>query len=348
MRVDDLDYVLPEERIAQEPLAERDASKLMVVDVGDDSVSHTVFRDLASLLAPSLFVFNDTRVFHARLHGHKETGGKVELLLLREIETATGRWLAMGRSSKPLRAGSRLSLGGESLIAYVREVRDDGQIVVDLESLAGSVEAAIAASGEVPLPPYIHRAPTAEDETRYQTIFARQPGAVAAPTAGLHFTDRTMDSLDAADHRRAFVTLHVGPGTFRPVQATHLDGHRMHEEAYDVPAAASAAVAEARNDDRPIVAVGTTVVRTLESAADGQGGVRTEVGETQLFIQPPYRFSVVDHLITNFHLPRSTLLALVMSLAGVDLTRRAYQEAIDGGYRFYSYGDAMLIRGSRR
>ncbi|MEM7137795.1 MAG: tRNA preQ1(34) S-adenosylmethionine ribosyltransferase-isomerase QueA [Myxococcota bacterium] len=344
MRLDELDYDLPEARIAQEPLEERDASKLMVVDPGVRAITHETFVDLASLLPPSLFVFNDTRVFHARLHGRKPTGGKVELLLVDRVEG--DRWRAMGRSSKPIRAGTVLSLGDDGLRAEVIGVLAEGQLELQLHAKEGPVDDAIEAIGEVPLPPYIRRQPTVADEARYQTVYAREPGAVAAPTAGLHFTDRTMASLDVAGHQTAFVTLHVGPGTFRPVQVDHLDAHPMHDEAYEVSAAAAAAIEEARRSGRPIVAVGTTVVRTLEACADDEGRVPAGTGRTDLFIKPPYSFRVVDHLLTNFHLPRSTLLALVMALAGVDLVRDAYQAAIESGYRFYSYGDAMLIRGA--
>ena len=198
------------------------------------------------------------------------------------------------------------------------------------------------------MPPYIRRDVVPSDRDRYQTVYARKPGAVAAPTAGLHFTEDTLRALQNAGHETAYVTLHVGPGTFRPVQSDRLDEHTMHEEAYEVPEETVAAVRDAREIGRPIVAVGTTVVRTLEAATDSEGRLAAGVGATRLFIRPPHRFRLVDHLVTNFHLPRSTLLALVMALAGVDLTRRAYRAAIDERYRFYSYGDAMLIRGAPR
>jgi len=218
---------------------------------------------------------------------------------------------------------------------------------VDLET-QGDVDALIEQAGEVPLPPYIRRPARDADRTRYQTVYARRPGAVAAPTAGLHFTESTLSALEEAGHQTAYVTLHVGPGTFRPVQVDALDEHEMHEEAYEVSEATVAAIACARTDGRPIVAVGTTVVRTLESSVDADGHPVAGVDTTRLFIRPPHRFHVVDHLVTNFHLPRSTLLALVMAFAGVDLTRRAYREAAERRYRFYSYGDAMLIRGGAR
>lgn len=343
MRISDLDYELPEELIAQEPLARRDASRLLLLDVAADQVEDRLFAELPGLLPPSLFVFNDTRVFPARLLGHKATGGQVELLLLRKTGDVADRWLAMGRSSKRFREGMELSLCEDRLMARVVSVRSHGQLEVDLRT-EGEVDTLIEQAGEVPLPPYIRRAAADEDRTRYQTVYARKPGAVAAPTAGLHFTEGTLGALEEAGHETAYVTLHVGPGTFRPVQVDTLDEHQMHEEAYEVSEATVAAIARARAEGRPVVAVGTTVVRTLESSIDAEGQPVAGFDTTRLFIRPPYRFHVVDHLVTNFHLPRSTLLALVMAFAGVDLTRRAYREAAERRYRFYSYGDAMLIQ----
>lgn len=343
MRISDLDYDLPEELIAQEPLAKRDASRLLLVDAARDEVSDHWFTELAGLLPPSLFVFNDTRVFPARLLGNKATGGRVELLLLRKSAEGTDRWLAMGRSSKGLRPGMEVSIAEGDLIARIVRLLDHGQVEVDLRA-EGDVDQWIERVGQMPLPPYIRRPAGSADRTRYQTVYARRSGAVAAPTAGLHFTQSTLSALEEAGHRMAYVTLHVGPGTFRPVQAATLNEHVMHEEAYEVPDATVAAIGLARTEQRPIVAVGTTVVRTLESSVDAEGNPLAGIGTTRLFIRPPHRFHLVDHLVTNFHLPRSTLLALVMAFAGIDLTRRAYREAADRRYRFYSYGDAMLIR----
>lgn len=347
MRIADLDYELPEELIAQEPLPERDASRLLLVDVPSSAIEDRRFTELPTLLPPSLFVFNDTRVFPARLFGHKATGGKVELLLLRKLQDDSHRWLAMGRSSKGLRPDMRLSLADDRLEATVVHVGGHGELEVELDA-SSDVDALIEELGEVPLPPYIHRHADASDRARYQTIYAKKRGAVAAPTAGLHFTEDTLSRLAQAGHETAYVTLHVGPGTFRPVKADHLDDHEMHEEAYEVPEAAARAIALARAEKRPIVAVGTTVVRTLEASANEKGLVPAGVGSTRLFIRPPYEFRVVDHLVTNFHLPRSTLLALVMAFAGGELTKRAYREATKRRYRFYSYGDAMLIRRGAR
>jgi S-adenosylmethionine:tRNA ribosyltransferase-isomerase len=320
---------------------------LLLLDVAADEVEDRLFAELPGLLPPSLFVFNDTRVFPARLLGHKATGGRVELLLLRKTGDVADRWLAMGRSSKGLRAEMELSLCEGRLTARVVSAFDHGQLEVDLQA-EGEVDALIEQAGEVPLPPYIRRAAGDADRTRYQTVYARKSGAVAAPTAGLHFTESTLSALEQAGHRTAYVTLHVGPGTFRPVQVDTLDDHDMHEEAYEIPQTTVAAIGRSREEGRPVVAVGTTVVRTLESSVDAEGNPVAGFGTTRLFIRPPHRFHVVDHLVTNFHLPRSTLLALVMAFAGIDLTRRGYREAVERRYRFYSYGDAMLIRGRAR
>ena len=346
MRIEDLDYDLPEELIAQEPLPERDASRLMVLDVGSELIEHRLFAELPTLVAPSLFVFNDTRVFPARLQGHKDTGGKVELLLVRKLEKCGDRWLAMGRASKALRPNIEMVFYDGALRARVLRVVGHGQLEVELEA-AKDVDQLIHEIGETPLPPYIRRSADEADTTRYQTVYARQTGAVAAPTAGLHFTKRLLSELESAGHRIAYVTLHVGPGTFRPVQVDRLDDHPMHEERYELPQRTVDAIAQAREERRSVVAVGTTVVRTLEAAIDEASLPKAGTGQTRLFIKPPHRFRVVDHLITNFHLPRSTLLALVMAFAGVNLTQRAYQQGIERRYRFYSYGDAMLIRGAR-
>jgi len=341
VNLDDLDYDLPESLIAQRPLPERDAARLLVLD--GDTLEHHHVRDLPTLLPrPSLLVVNDTRVINARLHGHKPTGGKVELLLVERLGEPGAReqWRALGRSSKPLRPGTTLALG--SLEATVLDKRD-GVLEVELaadEPIADVLER----EGHVPLPPYIRRDDEADDRARYQTVFAEEPGAVAAPTAGLHFTPRLLDALRAAGHELARVTLHVGPGTFRPVTANRLEDHAMHTERYAVSEATAAAIADAKRGGRSVLAVGTTVVRTLEAAARSDGAVTAGVGATDLFIRPPYDWQVVDALMTNFHLPRSTLLALVMAFAGVAPTRAAYAEAVRAGYRFFSYGDAMLIR----
>ena len=338
MRLEELDYDLPEDRIAQAPLPERDSARLLVVD----GLLDRAIRDLPELLEPALWVVNDTRVLAARLLGQKPTGGRVELLLIEKVEHAC--WIAMGRASKPLRPDTRIEFP-TGLCATIESKLDGGLLRVRFEG-AADIDAAIDATGTMPLPPYIRREAEPSDAQRYQTIFATERGAVAAPTAGLHFSDALVDALRARGHELARVTLHVGPGTFRPVQTEDLDDHPMHEERYLVPEDTARAIADARERGRDVVAVGTTVVRTLESAADGDR-VRAGAGRTSLFIQPGYRPRVVDHLLTNFHLPRSTLLALVMALAGVEAIRNAYAHAIREGYRFFSYGDAMLLRGVR-
>ncbi|MFO0692998.1 MAG: tRNA preQ1(34) S-adenosylmethionine ribosyltransferase-isomerase QueA [Polyangiales bacterium] len=345
MRVDELDFELPEELIAQAPLEERDASRMLVLDRATGGIQHRAVRDLPRELPPSLLVFNDTRVIPARVHGRKESGGRVELLFVTKLrdEGPAELWLALGRASKGLSAGTRVLVEDPSTDLRVVEKRETGEVVVRIEAEGGAL-AALERLGEMPLPPYIRRSSGAADRERYQTVFAAKPGAVAAPTAGLHFTDRLLGELEAAGHRIARVTLHVGLGTFLPVKVDDLDHHPMHEEVYEVTEEAARAIREARAEGRPVVAVGTTVVRTLESAALDGGLVEPGLGRTRILIQPPYAMRVVDGLVTNFHLPRSTLLALVMAMGGVEPVRAAYAEAVRARYRFFSYGDAMLLR----
>ena len=346
MRTDDFDYALPEACIAQAPLPERDASRLMWLPRGAHPPRHHRFRDLPNLLSPGdLLVLNDARVVPARVRGHKaETGGAVEALL---IEVAEGHtWRAMCRTSKPLRPGQRLDFGEVSARVDARE--EDGFVRLDFEAPPEAVLAWLeAGAGEMPLPPYIRRGGNAapvDDRDRYQTVYARVPGAVAAPTAGLHFTERVFRALEMRGVERTAVTLYVGPGTFLPVRAERVEDHVMHTERYEVPEEAARAIGAARARGGRVIAVGTTALRTLEAAFDAQTGtVRAGPGRTDLFIRPGYRFRVVDGLVTNFHLPKSTLLMLVSALAGRERILAAYQEAIEAGYRFYSYGDAMLI-----
>lgn len=345
MHLDELNFELPDDRIAQEPLPERDGARLLVLD-RDGSLAHRRILDLPSLLPPSLFVVNDTRVIPARLYGRKPSGGKVELLLLERVsgEGTEERWRAMGRASKGLPVGTEVVVGGGALRVRVVGKEENGELDLVL-SAADPIERVLERLGEVPLPPYIRREAELRDRERYQTVFAARPGAVAAPTAGLHLSTRLLDALAREGHRVVPITLHVGPGTFQPVKVEQLDAHRMHAERFEVPETTAIAIDEARKEGRAIVAVGTTVVRTLESAADSDGRVRAGAGSSSLFIRPPYRFRVVESLLTNFHLPRSTLLALVMALGGIDEVRAAYRAAVDARYRFFSYGDAMLLRG---
>jgi S-adenosylmethionine:tRNA ribosyltransferase-isomerase len=284
------------------------------------------------------------------MFARKPTGGRIELLLIEKTESdAAGTrevWAALARGAKALRPGVTLAIEGAEMRATVRAIREGGEIEIELAA-EGGVRAAIGAAGKVPLPPYVRREPDARDAERYQTVFAAREGSVAAPTAGLHFSDRLLAALGKAGHRIAKVTLHVGPGTFAPLRGDDLAEHRMHAERYDVPHETAHAIATARAEGRPIVAVGTTVCRTLEAAVDAEGQVPAGAGETSIFIYPPYKFRVIDALVTNFHLPRSTLLALVMAFGGTESVKSAYAEAVREKYRFYSYGDAMLLRSSR-
>jgi S-adenosylmethionine:tRNA ribosyltransferase-isomerase len=343
-RLSDFDYHLPESLIAQEPVSPRDASRLLVVSRADGSLSHRTFAELPELLAPSdLLVVNDTRVIPARLLGTRQTGGRVELLLVEPVADAAGPggcWRAMGQASKPLRPGTALRFG--ELAATIEEAEGEGFFRVRFEQGGAALQAALEREARLPLPPYIRRAPGTADLERYQTVMARWPGSVAAPTAGLHFTPGLFERLAARGVERTAVTLHVGPGTFLPVRTDDVSGHRMHEERYLVPPDASAAFAACRARGGRVVAVGTTSVRTLESAFEG-AALRPGDGRTQLFILPGHPFRTVDALITNFHLPRSTLLMLVCAFGGRERILGAYSEAVRLGYRFYSYGDAMLI-----
>lgn len=336
MQTSDFDYDLPAALIAQYPLAERSASRLLVLGRGG-ALADRRFRDLPDLLAPGdLLVFNETRVIPARLFASKPTGGRVELL----IERVTGEHeaLAHGRASKPLRAGQELAVEGGGRFLVI-DRRDD---LVRVESPDEPMMALLQRAGHMPLPPYIERGDEASDRERYQSVFARVPGAIAAPTASLHFDDAVLGALAARGVQSVRLTLHVGAGTFQPVRGEDLSGHRMHREWCEVGPEVVAAVAAARGRGRRVVAVGTTVVRALESASAG-GGLAPYVGDTELFIMPGYRYRTVDALVTNFHLPRSTLLMLVSAAAGRENVLAAYRHAVAEKYRFYSYGDAMFI-----
>jgi S-adenosylmethionine:tRNA ribosyltransferase-isomerase len=346
MKVSDFDYQLPEELIAQVPVSPRDASRLLVLPHAG-SVEHRAFADLPDLLREGdLLVLNDTRVIPARLLGVREgTGGKVEMLLVDPVGgELPRRWRAIGKASKPLRAGSRLRFG--ELRAVVERAEGEGFYALLLDREGPDLEAALARDGRPPLPPYIRREPTAEDAERYQTVFASRPGSAAAPTAGLHFTPGILARLEARGVARTAVTLHVGPGTFLPVRGDSLEGHRMHEERFEVSEAAVEAVEACRARGGRVVAVGTTAIRTLESAFR-DGCLRPGAGRTSLFVRPGYTFGVVDGLVTNFHLPRSTLLMLVCALGGRERVLAAYAEAISCRYRFFSYGDAMILAPGR-
>jgi S-adenosylmethionine:tRNA ribosyltransferase-isomerase len=331
----DFHYELPPELIAQEPLPERSGSRLLTLDGRTGALADRAVRDLPAILNPhDLLVFNDTRVIPARLFGTKESGGKVEFLLERPLPDR--RAVVHARASKPVRPGLAVATVGGDVI--VRERRGDLWVV----ELPDEALEFFERHGQVPLPPYITRAPGAADTERYQSVFARHRGAVAAPTASLHFDDLLVARLDAQGVRRAFVTLHVGAGTFQPVRTDAVGAHVMHAEFTTVGPELCAAVVACRARGGRVVAVGTTVVRALESAAGG-GELQPFVGDTSLFIFPGFKFRVVDALVTNFHLPESTLLMLVSAFAGKDRVFAAYAHAVAQGYRFFSYGDAMWI-----
>jgi len=339
-RTADYDFELPPERIAQHPLARRDASRLMVVDRATETIAHRTFADVAELFDPrDVLVVNRTRVLRARLLGARASGAPAEILLLKPL--GDGRYEAMVSPGGKLKPGRRVDIA-PGFAAEILEVTERRTRIVQLESEL-AVDDAIDRFGHIPLPPYINRADRPEDAERYQTVFAREAGSVAAPTAGLHFTPELLARIEARGVARADVLLHVGAGTFKPVEVDDPERHVMHEEWYSVTNAAARTINERRAAGGRVWAVGTTSVRTLESAADESGLVHAGERETRIFIRPPYRFRAVDHLVTNFHLPRSTLIMLVAAFAGYELTMRAYRLAIESGYRFYSYGDAMLI-----
>ena len=350
MNVADFDFELPQASIAQRPAPERDHSRLLVLDRGVGTVDHRHFAELPELLRRGdLLVLNDTRVLPARLVGRKPSGGRVELLLVERVGEPGDRelWRCLLHSSRKPRRSSTIALD-QGIVATVLDREAEGWMI-RLECATGPLAERLERAGQAPLPPYIRRnaaGPDAEDRERYQTIFAGEPGAIAAPTAGLHFTDRLFDRLRSNGVEHTTITLHVGPGTFWPVRAERVEDHRMHEERFDLPEPAARAVADARRRGGRVIAVGTTVVRTLESRAGDAGTVQSGSGRAGLFIYPGFRFRVVDAMITNFHLPRSTLLMLVSAFAGRELVLWTYRQAVEAGYRFYSYGDAMLIEGA--
>ena len=336
MRRADFAYELPQELIAQRPLDDRTAGRLLALDGSSGAVRDLRFTDLPSLLRTGdLVVLNDTRVLPARLRGRKRSGGCCEILLERIL--GERRILAQARASKGFRPGAEISLPGEARATVIGRHDDLYEFELDRPALAYFED-----HGSMPLPPYVTRAADATDRERYQTVYADEPGAVAAPTAGLHFDHSMLRQLAAAGIQTAFITLHVGAGTFQPLRADDIAQHRLHTERFRVPAATVAAVAAARRRGGRMIAVGTTVVRSLEAAAAGNT-LKPIDGETDLFIRPGHRFQVVDALLTNFHLPESTLLILVAAFAGRERVLAAYHHAVESRYRFYSYGDAMFL-----
>lgn len=348
MNLDDFDYELPEDRIAQVPAARRDDARLLVLGRRSGAVRHAAFADLGAELRPGdLLVLNDTQVIPARLPGAKDTGGRVAMLLVERVggDETEPMWRCLLDVSRPPRPGSILELPA-GLRGEVVEKEAESWIV-RLTHPTGDPFGVVLESGHLPLPPYIRREPddarTALDRERYQTVFARIPGAVAAPTAGLHFSLAHIDALASGGIGLAYLTLHVGLGTFLPVRAARVEEHRMHAEPFAIPQATAEAVEKTRRAGGRVVAVGTTVVRTLESCATEGGYVLPGSGRSDLFIYPGFRFRVVDALVTNFHLPKTTLLLLVAAFAGRERVLAAYEEAVRERYRFFSYGDAMLV-----
>ena len=336
MRLSEFDYSLPPEFIAQEPLAERDKSKLLVLHRDSGKIEHRRFYNISEYLRPSdLLVLNDTQVTALRLAGVKPTGGKVEVLLLREL--GGNQWDALVRPGRRVDVGATILFGENELSARVIERTEGGGRILDFGGAPGAAET-IRRLGEVPLPPYIHAA--LRDVSRYQTVYASQPGSAAAPTAGFHFTPESLAELRAMGVETTFISLHIGLATFRPVRAEIIAEHVMHKEVISISQEAAEAVNSAEGR---VIAVGTTTARALESAAVGKRRIAAIDGETSLFITPGYEFKILDGIVTNFHMPRSTLLILVAAFAGRDLVMRAYEEAKKENYRFLSFGDAMLI-----
>jgi S-adenosylmethionine:tRNA ribosyltransferase-isomerase len=336
------DYTLPAGLIAQYPSERRDESRLLVLHRRTGAVEHRRFPDITGYLEPGdVLVLNETRVIPARLLGRKSTGARAEVLLVRPAAGGPAHWEAMVRPGAKLQPGHVVEVSAELSITILDRT-PDGNRIVRLDSPL-PVDVALARYGQVPLPPYVERAPTPADAERYQTVYAREPGSVAAPTAGLHFTPELLSAIEARGVDVARLVLHVGIGTFRPVEGEDPATHVMHSERYEVSAQAAQQLNEGRRRGGRIWAVGTTVVRTIEATTDAAGCTRAGSGETALFIRPPYRFLGVDRLITNFHLPRSTLLMLVAAFGGYEAVMEAYRQAVAGEYRFFSFGDAMAV-----
>jgi S-adenosylmethionine:tRNA ribosyltransferase-isomerase len=342
MLVKDFDYHLPDELIARYPAPERDLSRLMLLDRAQGTITDGLFRNISDYLKPGdLLVLNDTRVIPARLCGHKTTGGKVEIFLVRRQDSELELWSCLMRSSKGVRQGHSIILSC-GMVASVCERIDPETWLIRFDG-PEPFEVWLEREGQMPLPPYLQRAADSQDQQRYQTVFARTAGAVAAPTAGLHFTRTLLEELAEKGIACVYLTLHTGLGTFQPLRVERVTDHRIHCEQYFISAETAQAIGNTKERGGRVVAVGTTTARTLEYAADDRGQVRPGVGEADIFIYPGYRFKVVDALVTNFHLPESTLIMLVSAFAGKDFVFKAYDEAVQRRYRFYSYGDAMLI-----
>lgn len=340
MKTSDFDFELPEEQIAQVPLKDRTSSRLMVLDKKTGEIEHKHFYDIINYLHEGdCLVLNDTRVLPARLFGTRPTGGKVEFLLLTRKDEK--RWEVLVKPGKKARVGDEIIFGDGLLKAKVEEVIEDGNRIVSFE-YKGIFEEVLDALGEMPLPPYIHE--KLEDKERYQTVYSKHEGSAAAPTAGLHFTEELLERIKEKGIKIAYVTLHVGLGTFRPVKVEDVLNHEMHSEFYQIDEENANLINEVKRQGGRIISVGTTSTRTLESNADEEGYIQPRSGWTNIFIYPGYTFKCVDALITNFHLPESTLIMLVSTLAGREHTLAAYNVAVKEGYRFFSFGDAMFIK----
>ncbi|MBS1902593.1 MAG: tRNA preQ1(34) S-adenosylmethionine ribosyltransferase-isomerase QueA [Bacteroidetes bacterium] len=358
LHLSDYDYVLPEDLIAKYPLPNRSDSRMLVLDRESGSLIDTSFKSIVDYInAGDCLVVNETKVIPARLHAVREaTGARVEIFLEHRQADTTDTWRVLAAPAKKLKTGERFVITGD-LSCTVLEELPEGERIVRFESASGNVEDALDAAGQMPIPPYLHREADASDRERYQTVYANTIGAVAAPTAGLHFTPEILSALEAKGVKIAKVTLHVGLGTFRPVETEDITAHRMHSERYVVTKEAATIINEPRKNGGRIVAVGTTAARTLETVASVERTlspfssaerprhfIEAGEGDTAIFIYPPYKFKVVDVLLTNFHQPKSTLLMMISALAGYDNIRNAYAHAVEQRYRFLSYGDAMLIR----
>ena len=340
MKVSDFNYELPKELIAQHPYDKRDEARLMVLDKRNQSIEHKVFKDIIDYLNPGdCLVRNNTKVIPARLYGKKDTGANVEFLLLKRIENDI--WEAMVRPGQKLKSGSKVVFGDGLLKATVLEVLENGNRKVEFE-YEGIFNEILDQIGLMPLPPYITEA-TREDNEKYQTVYAKYDGSAAAPTAGLHFTESLLEKIKEKGIEIANVTLHVGIGTFRPVKVENVEEHEMHSEHYYIKKEDAEKINFAKRTGHKVISVGTTSCRVLESVADENGMVKETEGDTSIFIYPGYKFKCIDSLITNFHLPESTLIMLVSSLAGKDFIMKAYEEAVKQRYKFFSFGDAMLI-----
>ena len=343
MNLHDFYYDLPEELIAQDPLADRSSSRLMVLDKKTGRTEHRIFKDIIEYLNPGdCLVINDTKVIPARLIGEKEgTGAAIEVLLLKRKEEMVNTWEVLVKPGKKAKPGTRISFGNGKLVGEVIDIVEEGDRLIQF-SFDGIFEEILDELGQMPLPPYItHKL---EDKNRYQTVYAKHEGSAAAPTAGLHFTNELLAEIEAKGVKIARVTLHVGLGTFRPVKVENILDHHMHSEYYEISEEAADTINSVKQSGGRIIAVGTTSTRTLESVADTHGCIKPCRGWTDIFIYPGYEFKAIDCLITNFHLPESTLIMLVSALAGKDNVMAAYREAVENRYRFFSFGDAMFIK----